>query len=155
MAKKINRSELSKVFNVSLTAIDNWLRTGCPGKKKGKNWYFDPDEVSGWLEERHKKESTIDVVGEFKGAKEELEFWKAKLAKLEYDEKTEKLVNTDEVKAAAFNSSRIARDSLMNIPDRLAPLLVNIADLHQVHKLLSDEIRKVCEELANSITYKQ
>jgi hypothetical protein len=42
---------------------------------------------------------------------------------------------------AAFNKARIVRDSLMNIPDRVASLLAIIDDAHKIHEVLLQEIR--------------
>lgn len=77
------------------------------------------------------------------------EAYEARLSKLDYEVRTGKLVNVDEVKVVAFNTARMARDKLMNMPDRLAPLLAGISDSHEIHRLLSAEVRLICEELSN------
>ncbi len=77
------------------------------------------------------------------------EAYLARLSKLEYEEKTGKLVNIDAVRVVGFNAARQARDKLMNMPDRLAPLLAGMDDSHEIHRLLSAEIRLLCEELSN------
>lgn len=77
------------------------------------------------------------------------EAYEARLSKLDYEVRTGKLVSADEVKVIAFNTGRMARDKLMNMPDRLAPLLAGISDSHEIHRLLSAEIRLICEELSS------
>ncbi|MDP2689896.1 MAG: hypothetical protein Q8P48_07260 [Deltaproteobacteria bacterium] len=77
------------------------------------------------------------------------EAYEARIKKLDYEVKKGKLINADEVRVAAFNVARVTRDKLMNIPERLAPLLVGVGDIHEAHKLLGSEIRLICEELAN------
>ena len=77
------------------------------------------------------------------------EAYLARLSKLEYEEKTGKLVNIDAVRVVGFNAARQARDKLMNMPDRLSPLLAGMDDSHEIHRLLSAEIRLLCEELSN------
>lgn len=77
------------------------------------------------------------------------EAYLARLSKLEYEEKTGKLVNIDAVRVVGFNAARQARDKLMNMPDRLSPLLAGMDDSHEIHRLLSAEIRLLCEELLN------
>ncbi|MBI5885296.1 MAG: hypothetical protein HZB85_01780 [Deltaproteobacteria bacterium] len=77
------------------------------------------------------------------------EAYEARLSKLDYEVRTGKLVSADEVKVIAFNTGRMARDKLMNMPDRLAPLLAGISDGHEIHRLLSAEIRLICEELSS------
>lgn len=81
------------------------------------------------------------------------EAYEARLAKLEFEIKTGRLVNADEVKVMAFNVARITRDRMMNIPDRIAPILAAMSDTHEIHELLSAEIRLACEELTRTRFY--
>jgi len=74
----------------------------------------------------------------------------ARLAKIEFEEKTAKLVGRDEVKVAAFTSARLVRDNLLNIPDRLAATLAAETDAEKVHQMLTVEIRKALDELAGA-----
>ncbi len=76
------------------------------------------------------------------------ESYLARLAKIEFEEKTGKLVSRDEVQVAAFTRARTIRDNLLNIPDRLAATLAAEADADRVHQLLSAEIRQALEELS-------
>jgi hypothetical protein len=72
----------------------------------------------------------------------------ARLAKIEFEEKTAKLVSRDEVQVAAFTKARTVRDNLLNIPDRLAATLAAETDADKVHQMLTTEIRKALDELA-------
>lgn len=74
------------------------------------------------------------------------EQYAAASAKLEYEEKVGQLVPVNQVKMAAFNASRRARDMLLTIPDRIAPMYPDIA--HELHLSLTEEIERVCRELA-------
>jgi pyruvate/2-oxoglutarate dehydrogenase complex dihydrolipoamide acyltransferase (E2) component len=76
------------------------------------------------------------------------ESYLARLAKIEFEEKTAKLVSRDEVQVAAFTKARTIRDNLLNIPDRLAATLAAETDADRVHQLLSAEIRQALEELS-------
>jgi pyruvate/2-oxoglutarate dehydrogenase complex dihydrolipoamide acyltransferase (E2) component len=78
------------------------------------------------------------------------ESYLARLAKIEFEERTAKLVSRDEVQVAAFTRGRTVRDNLLNIPDRLAATLAAETDVDRVHHLLSVEIRKALEELAGA-----
>lgn len=80
------------------------------------------------------------------------EAYQAKLAKLDYEERTGKLVNVDEVKVVAFNTARGARDRLISLPDRLSAILAGINDSFEIHRLLSAEIRIICEELSSGVS---
>lgn len=71
----------------------------------------------------------------------------AELAELKLEKEKGKLVDAEEVRAAAFKAARTVRDSMMNIPDRLAGELAAETDHFRIHKKLTDEIRKALEGL--------
>ena len=77
------------------------------------------------------------------------EAYAARLAKLEYEERTGALVRTEQVKLAWFDLLRVARDRLLNIPDRLADTLAAENEPRRVRELLAAEIRLVLTDLAD------
>ena len=87
---------------------------------------------------------------EYSKARAVRESYLARLAKIDFEERTEKLVSRDEIQVAAFNRYRTFRDGMLNIPDRLAAVLAAEADPRQVHELLSTEIRKALTEFADA-----
>ncbi len=56
------------------------------------------------------------------------EFYEAKLAKLEYEKRIGKLIDSGKVRQNAFALARRLRDRLLNIPDRISAELVGISD---------------------------
>jgi hypothetical protein len=70
---------------------------------------------------------------------------------LDIDEKvrTKQYVDSDEIKAVAFNRARVTRDRIMNIPDRLAATLAAQNDIDTVREILAKELRIALEGLAN------
>lgn len=76
------------------------------------------------------------------------EAYMARLAKLEFDEKSGRTVSADAVRIAIFNTARKARDMLMAVPDRVAPLVVGQTDQHEIHRILMDEVRRIAAEVA-------
>jgi hypothetical protein len=72
----------------------------------------------------------------------------AQLARLELEQKRGTLVEADQVRAAAFNTARRARDQLLAIPERLAAILAATTDAGEVLAILEREIETVCEELS-------
>ncbi len=59
------------------------------------------------------------------------------------------LVDADEVRKTAFDMARIARDSILNVPDRIASLLTSITDEKEMHTVLTKELRLALERLTN------
>lgn len=80
------------------------------------------------------------------------EAYAARLAKLEFEERTGKLLNADEVKVKYFNLARLLRDRIQQIPRKIAPQIVAavVAQPGQrvVEDLLMDAIREALEELS-------
>jgi len=87
---------------------------------------------------------------EYSKARAVRESYLARLAKIDFEERTEKLVSRDEMQVAAFNRYRTFRDGMLNIPDRLAAVLAAETDPRQVHELLSTEIRKALTEFSDA-----
>src|SRR6185436_10497658 len=80
------------------------------------------------------------------------ELYLARLAKIEFEERSGKLVSRDEVTVAAFTKARTVRDNLLNIPDRVAAVLAAETDPVRAHQILTDEIRKALIELSGDTT---
>lgn len=76
------------------------------------------------------------------------ERWLAEKARMEAEEMAGTLVRAETVKNQAFRLARGARDALMTLPDRLAPILASQTDLHEVHKTLLDDIERICERIS-------
>jgi len=72
---------------------------------------------------------------------------RARLLELKAKVESGRYVDAEEVAAAAFNKARIARDALLSIADRLAPILAAQSDAAAIHAALSSEIRTALQEL--------
>jgi len=81
-------------------------------------------------------------------ARAKRERYLAALAKLEYDEKSGKLASAEVIRGVIFNTARSARDMFMAVPDRVAPLIVGLTEQHEIHRILTDEVRRICLEVA-------
>jgi len=79
------------------------------------------------------------------------EAYNARLAKLEYEEKSGALVRNDSVKVTWFNVLRVLRDRLMTMPDRMAPLLAAEPESRKVRDLLENEMRQILEDAADVV----
>jgi len=78
------------------------------------------------------------------------EGYQARILELEYKRLAGELVPLAEVKLAAFNSHRIVRDQLLSLPDRLAPILISVKDVAEMHRILYAELVQVCESLVTT-----
>jgi hypothetical protein len=71
------------------------------------------------------------------------------MSKLDFEERSGKLISRDEVHVAAFNKYRTFRDGMLNLPDRLAAALAAESDSAKVHEILTTEIRKTLVDYAD------
>ena len=77
------------------------------------------------------------------------EAYEARLKKLEFETKSGKLIPISEVQIEAFNAARIVRDRLLNIPDRVIPIIAGKTDIHEMKETLRKELLKSLENLAD------
>jgi len=79
------------------------------------------------------------------------ETYAARLAKLEFEERSDKLVNKDEVDTKVFTLARQLRDRMLQIPNKVAPeivaLVVDKPDVRGVADLIDQAIHQALEEL--------
>jgi hypothetical protein len=76
---------------------------------------------------------------------------RARLRKLELDERQKKLVDTTAVRRTISDAVRALRDGILGIPDRLAATLAAEADQKTVAATLKTELSRELEGLANAI----
>jgi hypothetical protein len=125
--------------------------TGVPKKRKAPNALSDPLGVPG-LEEGLAlppgEGGAPRLVSSYAASRAAREAYLARLAKLDFEQRSGKLVDADEVRAQIFGLGRRLRDALLGLPDRLAPVLAGQADQAAVHQLLTEEIMVCLAELS-------
>ncbi|MES2887305.1 MAG: hypothetical protein V4739_04760 [Pseudomonadota bacterium] len=98
----------------------------------------EPEVPEG--EERGAEESYLASRGRREAAE-------ASLAELKLGVEAGRLLRADDVRTALARKAAGLRESLMQIPSRLAPVLAAKDDAGEVHKLLELELRQVLEQL--------
>lgn len=76
------------------------------------------------------------------------EFYAARLAKLDFEEREGKLVSIDEINVQHFNRARRLRDRMLMIPRRLSAQLAAESDARVVEEMLAGAIGDALEELS-------
>lgn len=88
-------------------------------------------------------------IGSYSEQRALLTQYKAGLAKIELDKASGAVVDVTAVQYAAFDTARRVRDSILNLPDRLAPLLAAESDVHTIRTMIDTELRRGLDELHN------
>jgi len=96
------------------------------------------------------------------------EAYEARLAKLTWEERIKKLINADEVRASAYNFSRMIRDRILNVPDRVVGAVlaevraalteagvgqpeIESLNMAKVHGIMLAEMRNILEEFSDEL----
>lgn len=116
---------------------------GAPAGNTGPRTTQDP--AIGWAEEVQNAVSYAESRAVHEG-------YRARIAKLELDVKTGKLIESDAVRVKWFNLTRRARDILLGLPDRLSPVLAGEINQFEIHRILLEELRRVCDDLSGNST---
>lgn len=89
---------------------------------------------------------------DFNEARRLNEQYKAALKKLDYDERSKKVIELAKVRKTLFEIGRQVKDGCLSIPDRCAPLVASTEDIHECKQILSREITYILENLANAVS---
>ena len=73
--------------------------------------------------------------------------YQARIAKIDFEEKSGRLVDGKSLEKKIFGLARLAREKLLSIPDRVSSLLASETDPIEVHKELEKEINKALEDI--------
>lgn len=97
-----------------------------------------------------KGDSSLADAASLADARAMKERYLALMAKLEYEMESGKLIEAEDARRAAFAAARKARDMLLTMADRLAPVVAGMADQFQCHQAITAEVRRVCDELSTN-----
>jgi len=79
------------------------------------------------------------------------EAYAARLTRLEFDQRSAKLIDKAELKMKLAKLHMAVRDSLRTIPDRVAPIVAAETDQAKIHAMLLKEIGQALEGLSGAI----
>jgi hypothetical protein len=96
-------------------------------------------------------EVSSDPVAAYLRARAVNETFKAKVSQLEYEERTGKLIQAVRASEYAATFSAIVKDSLMAMPDRLAPMLAAVDDEKAIHRMLAAEVSSLLRKVSKAV----
>jgi len=149
---------------VSAPMVTKYLQQGMipSAKRIGRKWIIDAELADKDLEktlnpnEKKAKQKTtkLDLRSGHQTPLPSLaanrairEMYAARITKLEFEERSKKLVPVDELKLELAKLHLVVRDNLRTIPDRIAPLVAAETDKGKIHSIILQEIRQCLEGL--------
>lgn len=116
----MNKRELAKNFDVSLTTIDKWLLKGCPYTKKNRQYEFNLPDVIAW----HKQYFlSNNQASDYQQSKAKKEHFRAELMRLEYEKASGILVERAKYDEGLTKLILIVKDALLLLPKIIPPAL--------------------------------
>lgn len=162
----MDASEYAKHRGVSKPMVTKYLREGKiqSARKIGRTWQIDPEqadrELDASLDRSHGGKNgvppeppiqtsqsnprSIPSLAENRSIRE---FYAARIAKLDYEQRAGKLIPKDELRLKLAKMHLAVRDNLRTIPDRVAPVLAAETDQAKIHAILIKEIGLALEGL--------
>ena len=171
--------EYGRHRGVSLAAVQKAISTGrIPVEIVGKHKKIDPKKAdAAWDAHTAPKQAPVttragqrafpgmeDVaqrsqvdehangsVGNYNAYRTLRERYTAGLTMLEYEQKSGTLISAEEVNRQYFELARELRDSILNIPERVAALLAATTKEDEAYKILTDELNSALTSVADKL----
>lgn len=149
---RFNRAETALHMGVSVSTLDRWVREGCPVAQRGSRgieWAFELAAVVKWQVERIRAEEdgqTRDLVDI------ELRTKRAVMLKAELDLAKAKgeVASIREFELVQAKAMAAVRTRIMNVPQRVAMLLLGETNETTFKARLADELRLALESASES-----
>lgn len=157
MAELISQAEFARRMGFTAPNVSIHVKKGNITLKDGKvPWPEAKNELQGnvskFKQQAEQEKAVTEGISEnnsmnFARVKAVHESLKARKVKLELEQMEGSLVDAKAVKESAFKQARLVRDTLLAVPQRLAPVIANESNEHRVHELIHDEIVSVLRTL--------
>jgi hypothetical protein len=146
VSKAVKRGRIS-------TALDDKGQRKIDPEIADREWTINSDESKANFSPTADDKSNIEtdkIGGNYRGARAVREAFNAKLAKLDFEQRSGKLVDAESVKKEAFKLARLTRDAVMSIADRISAEVAVETDPFKVSVRIREECRKALESLKDA-----
>ncbi len=145
MGQLLNQREIAEFFGYSAKSVSLWQREGMPVALEtapGLENQYDSEAVHRWIIAR----KVAEVAGD--ADKSRLNRLQGDKIELEIAEKRRELIPASEIEPAWVGMILAAREALLSVPDRIAPLLAHLDGVDAMRDLLSEQIEDALLKLA-------
>lgn len=169
---QISPTKFAEIIGVSRQRVLTAIKTGLLSqsvsvKKSGKSKRYLIDEKAGkkeWADnidqakqrDNSKQEATKEMqdadgpgASNYQKARAAKEFYNANMAKLDFLKAAEKLIMADTVRSECFKIARRVRDSILGVPERVAPELANMDDPRSIAIYIKEQLAEALKDLGD------
>ena len=150
--KEFNRAQIAVAFDVNLTTVDKWRRSGCPAEQQGKNVVFTVRAVSDWLRGR---DSASNDALDLSQERAKLTKLQAEKATLELEQQRGNLIPMELVIEGWQGLLANARAKLLALPPKVAAQVLGMESYVEVEHVIRDIIYEALDELAGDVVPKE
>ncbi|MBE2210778.1 MAG: terminase small subunit [Xanthomonadaceae bacterium] len=149
----VSRVELAGVFGVSLTAVDAWVRRGCPCERRGRGVEseFNTAAVADWLADRAKGRRSARQSEEMDAATLRRLRAQAIALEMELKKKMNKFAPVEEVTQVLSRAREVTQQHLERAAGEAAHLLVGETDEARFDRVLRDVLTDALNAAADAI----
>lgn len=148
----MNKTELAQKLDVSVTAVSNWLRQGCPHTKSKTGFYtFNLKHVRRWRTATLRPVSTAPKSPALLALRERQDKALAGMRELELGVRQGVLIEKAKVDKGLFSITRQFRDRMLSIPDRISGIVSAETDPKKVRAVLAEEFGQALADLRRNI----
>ena len=145
-AAGVRKIDVAKMYGVSPAAITSRLKNGT--LRERPDGTIDPAEAERSFRESPSTKPVQTFGGDspdMVSAKAKEAHYRAELRRLEYEERSGKLIDADKAKATYFAKARARRDLVLAVAADICDELAHMTDAHQVRERLTDALSAALE----------
>lgn len=156
MGKIVSQTELCEIIGVTAKTVNSWIDKGFPVLERaghGTKSSYDTEQCIGWLIQREIGRLAVLVDGtvyNFEAEKARLTHEQAEKVAMENMVRRGELVDTEKVAGWWASIITNAKQRLLAIPTKAAPLVLGLKTLPEVRDQLETTINEVLLELSTT-----
>jgi Phage DNA packaging protein, Nu1 subunit of terminase len=142
----VNRAELARLFDVSLTTVDSWRRRGLPVEERGgrgRALKFSLPAAIAWRLEQEAGEESSEAVISFEEARTAKMIAEAELARIELQKRRGEIVELDVVAEIVESDYGVVRSKVFGLATKVAAEFVNAGYASRVRGIIEREAREL------------
>ena len=146
---EFSSQQFADLTGISKKSVQNYRKEGMPFIKKNKYYNYTFEAIQ-WLYDNGIKEvagANTETIEQTPKYRKDLADAKLKEHALGIREK--KYILASEVEEDYFNIGRMTRDSFQGLSNKIAPLLINKDNPHDVKHIIDKEINKILQSLSS------